>query len=182
MSIDRLASQSAAFEKIESISLDQWQPPFSGDIDICIKSNGEWYHEGVLFTRSGLVKLFSSLLRKEESDYFLVTPVEKWRIHVEDAPLLVTGMECLAGEGETSAAQVISFETATGDHFRLDPGHPLRWRASAVKGELKPYILVRSGLEALIHRNVYYHLVQHAEGYRGKLGVWSGGEFWLLEG
>lgn len=157
--------------------VEQWNPPLSGDMDLCIKANGEWYHEGRLMTRKSLVKLFSSVLKKENDDYFLVSPVEKWKIQVEDAPLLVTSLE-IEFEGKVSE-QKIWFTTATEDRFLLDGDHPLVLREK--NNMARPYVRVRHHLDALIIRSVFYNLVDKAIHREGVDGVWSNGIFFSLE-
>jgi len=158
--------------------IHQWNPLLSGDIDIVIKENGDWYHDGIKFTRQSLIKLFSSLLKKENDDYFLVTPVEKWRITVECAPLLVVDMEIIDSTSEKE--QMIQFKTSTDDIFHLDSNHPLQ--ISHTRGEeIRPLVCVRSNLEALIHRNIFYQLAEMATHVNGSWGVWSDGVFFKLE-
>lgn len=137
--------------------VEKWNPPPSGDIDIRVAVDGTWYYQGTPILRPALVRLFASVLWKEGDDYYLVTPVEKWRIRVDDAPLLVTSAEFVSDETGPS----ISFTTHTGDHFTLDENHPLRVE-TGVQGEPRPYVRVRRNLEALIHRNVFYLLIDHA--------------------
>lgn len=157
----------------------QWNPPLSGDMDLCIKANGEWYHEGRLITRQPLVKLFSSILKKEGPDYFLVSPVEKWRITVEDTPFLVVGAELDAQN--TLGQQAIRFKTITDDVFFLDDEHPLRM-VQKDKDAWQPYVVVRQGMDALIHRNVFYTLAEIAVQHNEVTGVWSCGSFFPLQG
>jgi len=156
--------------------VESWNPPLSGDMDLCIKANGEWYHEGSLIARPSLVKLFASILKKEDGDYFLVSPVEKWKIQVEDAPLLVTSLE-IEFEGKI-AEQKIWFATATEDRFLVDRHHPLILREK--NNIARPYVRVRHNLEALIARNVFYELVDRSVNYEGIDGVWSDGAFFSL--
>ena len=136
-----------------------WHPAFCGDIDIRIARNGSWYHEGRIFRRDALVKLLSSILRKEGDEYFLVSPVEKMRIQVEDVPFIVVEMQrdCVAG-----GASALLFRTLTDDWIRLDAEHPLRVQTDAVTNEPRPYIHVRHGMEARIHRPVFYEMVELA--------------------
>lgn len=156
--------------------VEQWNPPLSGDMDLCIKANGEWYHEGSLMTRQSLVKLFASILKKENEDYFLVSPVEKWKIQVEDAPLLVTALE-IESAGET-AAQKIWLTTATEDRFLLGREHPLQMIQK--HNLLRPYVRVRHQLDALIGRSIFYELAAKAVSHQGLNGVWSDGIFFSL--
>ena len=156
---------------------EQWNPPLSGNINICIKANGDWFHDGVKFTRQPLIDLFASILKKEHSEYFLVTPVEKWRIRVEDAPLLVIDHDI---DNAGAATQSIILKTSTGDIFALDAQHPLQMRPVQEGHELKPYVVVRNNLEARIQRAVFYALAERAEEQNGHFGVRSGGTFHIL--
>lgn len=160
--------------------MDKWNPPFSGTIDICIKANGDWYHEGVKFTRQPLAKLFASILKKEGNNYFLVTPTEKWKITVEDKPLLV-----IESDVEESSAvnphQKIRFRTSTDDVFYLDDKHPIRMEKSDFNDDIRPYIPVRNNLDALINRNIFYRLAELAVDNKGTFGLWSCGHFFKLE-
>jgi len=158
------------------VPVESWNPPLSGDMDLCIKANGEWYHEGGLMTRQSLVKLFASILKKENDDYFLVSPVEKWKIQVEDAPLLVTSLE--VESGGNVAEQKIWFTTATEDRFLLDSDHPLVLREK--NNMARPYVRVRHSLDALIARSVFYDLVDKAVDHQGVDGVWSDNTFFPL--
>lgn len=137
----------------------EWNPPLSGDIDIRIAADCAWYHEGSAITRAPLVKLFSRILKREQDDYFLVTPVEKWRIQVEDAPFFVTGLEVAHREG----LQALFFSTSTDDQVLADAEHPIRVQLDAQSGEPRPYIMVRDGMEGLISRPVYYRLAELVE-------------------
>lgn len=157
-----------------------WNPPLSGTIDITIKANGDWLHEGAKFTRQRLVKLFSSILKKEGEDYFLVTPVEKWQVTVEDAPLLIVDMEVIQNLS-AQQLQVINFRTTTDDIFPLDHHHPLQVLSKKPNAERRPYVMARYNLEALVHRNVFYRLVDMSVMHEGGCGVWSNGNFFTLE-
>ncbi len=139
--------------------VESWSPQLSGDMDIRIARDGTWYHEDTAFERQSLVKLFASILKREGGEYFLVTPVEKWQIQVEDAPLLATRCEVVRKDGE----QALIFSTATGDSVVADNEHPIRVVIDTESGEPSPYIEVRQGLEARINRPVYYQLVDLAE-------------------
>ena len=163
--------------------VERWNPPYCGEIAIRIASDGTWYHEGRPIRRPELVKLFSRVLRRDEDGHtYLVTPVEKMRITVEDAPLHVAQME-VAGAGR---AQRILMRTLTDDVFPLDAEHPLRLRPSAAHdGELRPYVRVRGRLHAVLLRPVYYELARHLvedrdETGRRAWGVWSAGCFFPL--
>jgi hypothetical protein len=139
--------------------VESWHPACCGDINIRIARNGSWYHEGRIFRRDALVKLLSSILRKEGDEYFLVSPVEKMRIQVEDVPFLAVEMQ---QEHVAGAASALLFRTTTDDMVRLDAEHPLRVQTDAVTGEPRPYIYLRSGMEARIHRPVFYEMVELA--------------------
>ena len=155
--------------------------PTPQEFDIRIAANGCWYHEGGLIGRPSLVKLFSTVLRREaDGSYWLVTPVERGRIEVEDAPFIITAL-AVSGEGE---ARQLTFRTNVDDEVHLGPGNPLAMRMSPEGGDdLRPYILVRDGLEALVARPVFYELAKMSQpGPDGLLGVWSGGAFFALEG
>ncbi len=156
--------------------VENWNPPRIGEIDIVIKSDGTWFHEGAPITRARLVRLLSTILRREGDDHFLVTPAEKLKIAVEDAPFLAVLMKA-EGEGD---GRRVSFTTNMGDAITAGPDHRLEFRQSPAGGGA-PYIDVRRGLEARIARAVYYDLValgerRHMEG-GDVIGVWSNGEF-----
>ena len=157
-----------------------WDPPFLGDLDLRISRSGEWFYEESPISRIQIVKLFSTVLKREEDNYYLVTPVEKWRISVEDAPFVAVLLEP-EGAGE---AQSLVFNTNVGEEVVAGPNNPIRVEYDPVTGEPKPYIFVRDRLEALISRNVFYQLVELAEQrvMEGNevLGVNSGGEFFSL--
>lgn len=155
--------------------LEKWQPKFCGEMDLTIKANGEWWHEGRKMTRQSLVDLFSSVLWAEQTatgmDYFLKTPEEKLKIQVEDAPLLVTQVDTLLKDGLT----YLEFSTPQGDKVIADTQHPIIFRqaqsfssnGAVADSPTQPYILVRqngdSKLYALLHRNVFYHLINLGE-------------------
>lgn len=153
MQIARLIQRESGGGRLPPVHL--WNPPFCGDIDMEIRRNGQWFYLGTPITRAPLVKLFSSVLRRDEDDgYYLVTPAERVRIRVEDAPFLATQVERLEREGQL----YLQFTTQTGDVVVAGEAHPLRL---AYHGdEPSPYVHVRDRLEALIHRNVYYELVR----------------------
>lgn len=157
-----------------------WNPDFCGDIDMRIARDGTWYYLGSPIGRKPMVRLFSSIIRRDGNDYFLVTPVEKVGITVEDAPFVAVSVE-VSGEGER---QVLRFVTHVEDEVEAGTEHPIRVVIDAVTQEPSPYVHVRANLEALIHRNVFYQLVELAvvreiDGRRW-LGVWSGGEFFPI--
>jgi Uncharacterized protein conserved in bacteria len=163
--------------------VDKWHPELSGDMDMLIKRNGDWVHEGTVIQRHALVKLFSSILKKEGDEYFLVTPVEKWRIQVEDVPFQVTSVEVK----KESARQALVFSTSAGDTVIAGPEHPLRVVTSP-SGEPAPYLMIRQGMEGLIARSVFYELADIAEletaaedKKKAVPGVYSLGEFYPLQ-
>ncbi len=153
-----------------------WNPPFCGDLDIKIAKDGTWSYLGSPITRFELVKLFSSILKKEEGKYYLVTPVEKVGITVEDAPFIAVDFE-QDGEGE---AQRLIFTTQVGDTATAGPAHPIRIVFDAETDEPSPYILVRANLEARIDRKSFYRLVEIGSHHDGWFGVWSEGLFFPL--
>lgn len=161
--------------------LEKWHPENVADMDLIIKANGEWWHEGGKMTRQSLVDLFATILWKEENqgvtEYFLKTPVQKIRIQVEDAPLLINDVG-IVNEGHNSW---LEFTTTTGDVVRLDNEHPItlkaynskadsinsdssenneKHQAVGIEGQVRPYMPVRNGLMALIGRNAFYHLTE----------------------
>ncbi|WP_352259834.1 DUF1285 domain-containing protein [Psychrobacter sp. TB55-MNA-CIBAN-0194] len=166
--------------------LENWHPDNVADMDLVIKANGEWWHEGGEMTRESLVSLFATILWKEENEgiteYFLKTPVQKIRIQVEDAPLLINDVG-IVNEGNKSW---LEFTTTTGDVVRLDDEHQIILKAYNIKGnntidhtmadvdadnhqgktserQIRPYMPVRNGLTALIGRNTFYHLTEIGE-------------------
>jgi len=160
--------------------VQRWNPPLSGDIDIVITRNGQWFHDGGEIKRQSLVKLFSSILKKEGDEFFLVTPVEKWRIRVEDAPFAIIAVDIQ----QRNNIQVLTFENSVGDKIVAGKDNPLRVEVNS-KGEPSPYLLVRHGLEGIINRAVFYQLAELAEPGPGEKkavqGVYSLGQFFPLE-
>lgn len=157
-----------------------WNPDFCGDIDMRIARDGTWYYLGTPIGRKPMVRLFSTILRRDGDQYVLVTPVEKVGIQVDDAPFVAVALT-VEGEGET---QALTFTTNVEDQVETGLAHPLRVVIDPVSHEPAPYVLVRTNLEALIHRNVFYQLVELAvprfiDG-ESWLGVWSRGEFFVL--
>ncbi len=137
-----------------------WNPDFCGDIDMRIGRDGTWFYMGTPIGRSAMVKLFSTVLRlDDDGKYYLVTPVEKLGIKVDDAPFLAVEM---VREG-SGATQVLSFRTQTDDWVVASKTHPIRFSFDPITSEPSPYILVRDNLEALINRALFYDLVALAE-------------------
>lgn len=158
--------------------VDLWNPPFCGDIDMRIASDGLWYYMNSPIGRKPLMKLFASILRYDaDGKFYLVTPVEKCGIKVDDAPFVAIRMG-VTGQG---AKQCISFETNVDDEFVLGPGHPMRVADEAGTGGLKPYVLVRRNLEALVSRALFYDLVALGVTEGEWFGVWSSGVFYPMQ-
>jgi len=177
---DGIAHAAKAASKKGPPPVHLWNPPFCGDLDMRIARDGTWFYLGTPIGRMPLVKLFSSVIRKDGDDYFLVTPVEKVGITVDDAPFVAVDYE-VSGAGET---QDITFTTQVDDTATAGPDHPIRVVRDAKTGEPSPYILIRANLEALIDRKSFYRLVDigvHAE-HDGQswFGVWSGGVFFPI--
>ena len=163
--------------------LEKWHPKEIADMDLTIRANGEWWHEGGHMTRESLVSLFATILWKEDNngatEYFLKTPVQKIRIQVEDAPLLINDV----GIVKEDDISWLEFTTTTGDVVRLDDEHPITLKAyqpkshdstenisasedtqgMATEAQVRPYMPVRNGLDALIGRNTFYHLAEIGE-------------------
>ncbi len=153
-----------------------WNPPFCGDLDMRIARDGTWFYLGTPIGRKELVRLFSTILRKDGDDFFLVTPVEKVGIAVEDAPFVAVDFE-VEGEGE---AQKLSFLTNVGDRAEAGTDHPIRVERDPDTGEPSPYVLIRANLEALIDRKSFYRLVELGVHRDGWFGLWSGGSFFPI--
>lgn len=157
-----------------------WNPAFCGDIDMRIARDGTWFYQGTPIGRKPMVRLFSTIMRRDGDDYFLVTPVEKVGIKVDDAPFVAVRLEA-QDEGER---QVLRFVTNVEDEVEAGPDHPLRIVIDPQTQEPSPYVHVRANLQALINRNVFYQMVELAvshtiDGQRW-LGVWSHGEFFPI--
>ncbi|RJG13531.1 DUF1285 domain-containing protein [Pseudomonas cavernicola] len=157
-----------------------WNPPFCGDIDMRIARDGTWFYLGTPIGRKPMVRLFSTIIRRDGDAYFLITPVEKVGIKVDDAPFVAISVQ-VEGEGEE---QVLRFATNVEDETVAGAEHLLRVELDPLTQEPAPYVHVRANLEALIHRNVFYQLVELAvpreiDG-QGWLGVWSAGQFFPI--
>ncbi|PJE27784.1 hypothetical protein SAMN06297129_0253 [Pseudooceanicola antarcticus] len=155
----------------------KWNPPFCGDLDMRIARDGTWFYLGTPIGRPELVRLFSTILRKDGDSYFLVTPVEKVGITVDDAPFLAVDFEV----SEESGEQVLTFLTNVADRAVAGPDHPIRVTRDPETGEPSPYILIRDRLEALIDRKSFYRLVDLGETapHEGQdwFGIRSSGQF-----
>ena len=179
-SADGIAASVRAIKSKGLPPVHQWNPPFCGDLDMRIARDGTWFYLGTPIGRAPLVKLFSSILRKDGDKYFLVTPVEKVGIVVEDAPFVAIDFD-VSGRDE---AQVLTFTTHVGDTAVAGPEHPIRVERDPETGEPSPYVLVRANLEALIDRKSFYRLVDvgshHDVDGASWFGVWSGGAFFPI--
>ena len=173
---DGLAASASAASKGGLPPVHLWDPPFCGDLDMVIKRDGTWFYEGTPIGRPGLVRLFSTILKLEDGKYFLVTPVEKVGITVEDAPFVAVDFEARNGD--------LIFETNVGDHAVAGSENPIRVARDPETGEPSPYVHIRAGLEALIDRKSFYRLVDlgETEARDGTdwFGVRSGGVFFPI--
>ena len=156
-----------------------WNPPFCGDLDMRIAGDGTWFYTGTPIGRPALVRLFSTILKREDGKHFLVTPVEKVGIRVDDAPFLAVEMRKDSGDG----GRLLRFRTNVDDWVTCDAAHRLRFEAAA-DGGLKPYLHVRADLWAKVTRAIYYDLVDIGEERvvdgRAMFGIVSGGEFFAM--
>ncbi|PZO66416.1 MAG: DUF1285 domain-containing protein [Paracoccus denitrificans] len=149
-----------------------WNPPYCGEMDLLIRADGTWVHEGRPITRAPLVRLFSTVLKREGDQFFLVTPVEKLGIRVEDAPFLAI---------DADIGDDIVFTTNVGDQITAGPDHAIRFEDRG--GEPRPYVHVRAGLDALIDRKTFYRLVDAATADAdGRLVLTSDGATFPLDG
>lgn len=161
--------------------VERWNPPLSGDMDLRITRDGAWRYEGALIQREALVRLFASILRcDEDGHHYLITPVEKWRIRVDDAPFLAVRLD-VTGIGRE---QILTFTTNVGDMIAAGSEHPLMVEYRTPGGEPAPYIQVRGRLRALLTRAVFLELAELGEerpSAQGRdYGVWSQGQFFIL--
>ena len=154
-----------------------WNPPFRGDIGLKIAGNGAWFYQGSVIARPALVKLFASILRKDAERYVLVTPVEMVSVEVEDAPFIAGEMWVEQG----GTGPVLALRTNVDDEVRVGADHPLRFEAGP-SGGLKPYVLVRGGLWALLSRPLALELMELGATRDGEFGIESGGAFFPITG
>lgn len=149
-----------------------WNPPYCGEMDMEIRADGTWFHNGTPINRPEMVRLFSSILKYEDERFYLVTPVEKIGIRVQDAPFIAQDMDVVDGQ--------IVLTTNVGDSVTAGPDHAIRIAGSA---ELpRPYLHVRRGLDALIDRKTFYRLAELAKpGPDGRLSLQSGNHWLALE-
>ncbi|HZL31101.1 MAG TPA: DUF1285 domain-containing protein [Pseudolabrys sp.] len=157
-----------------------WNPPFCGDIDMKIASDGTWFYQKTPIGRLPLVKLFASVLKREGEKYFLVTPVEKVGLLVEDAPFLAVELKAEDGEHGRS----LKFRTNVDDWVTAGPGHAMRFEQDAENGGLKPFVHIRRDLWAKVTRALFYDLVELGEERdvdgKAMFGVASAGEFYPM--
>jgi len=154
------------------LPVDAWNPTHCGSMDLTIKADGTWWHEGQLMTRAPLVRLFSRILRKDPDGYVLVTPAEKVSIHVEDVPFLAVDYDLRDRDWV--------FKTNVGDEVTLDTDHRLELRHSEAVGQRAPYLWVRGELQARVARAAYYRMVSDAETDGSDLVVRSAGATFRL--
>ena len=166
-----LADAARAASKGGLPPVDKWNPPFCGDLDMQIRRDGTWFYEGTPIGRHKLVRLFSTILKREGDAYFLVTPVEKVGITVEDAPFIAVDF--------TEDDGTLTFQTSVGDRVSADAEHPIRVERDDT-GEPSPYVMVRNGLEARIDRKSFYRLVDIGEVEGDWFGVRSAGAFFPI--
>tara|TARA_B110000014_G_C20125350_1_gene598932 strand:- start:785 stop:1357 length:573 start_codon:yes stop_codon:yes gene_type:complete len=181
-------SPASIFESISNIKEDGippvhlWNPPICANVDMRISREGQWFFMNSPIGRERMVRLFSKVLRfDEDGHYYLVTPVEKIRLNVEDKPFLIVDFEV----NNSGKNQNIYFKTNTDDIFQLSAKNPLRVVINK-KQEPSPYVVVRSNLEGLISRNIYYKLIDLGKHEKinntDNYGIWSAGSFFNLEG
>jgi uncharacterized protein len=160
--------------------VERWNPPFCGDIDMRIGADGTWFYQKTPIGRPALVKLFASVLKREGDKYFLVTPVEKVGIVVDDVPFLAVEMHV----SDDNTGRILQFRTNVDDWISVGPGHTLRFELQPKTGGLKPYLHVRRDLWAKVTRALFYDLVGMGEerDVDGKtmFGVLSQGEFFAM--
>jgi uncharacterized protein len=164
MSLEKISEQLKQTElsgekKMPPVEL--WDPPYCGEIDLQIKADGQWFYNGTVFKRISLVKLFASVLKKEDEEYFLVTPVEKVKINVEEAPFVITQWSW-----QDDKKTIMQLSTNLDDMFLLSKEHPLQ---ISEQGDL--CVTVRRNLVAKVHRNVYYQWVNFAKEVTTQQGI-----------
>ncbi|MFD1881123.1 DUF1285 domain-containing protein [Paracoccus pacificus] len=173
-SAENIASAAASAGRKGPPPVHLWNPPFCGDLDMEIRRDGTWFYQGTPIGRPAMVQLFASILKFEDGRHFLVTPVEKVGIRVEDAPFIAVDAEI--------APDRITFTTNVGDTVTAGPDDPIRVRVDA-DGTPRPYVHIRRDLWALIDRKTFYRLADAARpGPGGALGVMSKGAFFALDG
>jgi uncharacterized protein len=160
--------------------VERWNPPFCGDLDMRIAADGTWFYLKTPIGRPALVKLFASVLKREGDKYFLVTPVEKCGIQVDDAPFLAVELSI----EDSRAGRVLNFRTNVDDWVQCGPSHALRFEPQTATGGLKPYLHVRRDLWAKVTRTLFFDLVQLGEERdvdgKAMFGVTSMGVFFAM--
>jgi uncharacterized protein len=173
-------NQSAGKKSLPPV--DSWNPPYCGDIGMAIRRDGTWIYQNSPIGRTALVNLFASVLRRDaDGRHYLVTPVEKIDVAVDDAPFLAVVMDVIG----TGRDQQLTFHTNVDDAIVCGADHPLRFELEQGSGGLKPYLLVRGRLEALVSRALYYDLVDLAvpsDANPDRVGLWSNGQFFEFSG
>ncbi|MGK0499296.1 MAG: hypothetical protein ACJAYG_000932 [Oceanicoccus sp.] len=160
--------------------LHLWNPPLSGDIDIVIKRNGDWIHEQGKIERQGLVNLFASILRREGNEYFLLTPVEKWRIQVENTALHIKQCDVF---DEGTEQQSVLVQTNTDEKYFLSEEFPLLMQAKPAgqgEGELQPIVQLDYGISAVLDSPAYYHLAEFCKQTKDGYALLSKGKWFSL--
>jgi hypothetical protein len=174
--LDNLSQQLPKTKNLAQPPLHLWNPDLSGDIDIQIKCDGRWIHEGRPFTRPALVKLFASILRREsDGEYYLVTPAEKWRVQVECLPLVISDFEQLIADGEPLLRVTLN----TGRTLDVDNEHRL-YLPDLQNAPGIPAVELEHGLAALFSRAAWYRLAELCEETEAGHGLWSAGKFWPI--
>ncbi len=177
---DSLTTAAQSFASRGPAPVHLWNPPYCGEIDMRIATDGTWFYQKTPIGRPALVKLFASVLKREGDRYFLVTPVEKCGLTVEDAPFLAVEMRRDAAPDRPT----LHFRTNVDDWVACGNKHPLRFEPEPANGGLKPYLLVRDGLWAKVTRALFYDLVDIGEermaGGRRMFGVASGDAFFAM--
>lgn len=158
-----------------------WNPAYTGDLDMRIAADGSWFYQGTPILRDRMVRLFSTILRKDDDGRtYMVTPEEKYGITVEDAHFTVVEMQ-VEDEGPN---QMLFLRTNLDEELAVNAEHPLRFEQTDTEGGIKPYVVVRGNLEALVNRAIFYDLAELGvvEEHDGAdwFGVWSGGTFWPM--
>lgn len=179
--LETLTSSLKRFARRGPAPVHLWNPEHCGEIGLRIGADGTWYYRGSPIGRGALVRLFSTVLRKDDDGrHYLVTPVEKIAVDVADAPFLAVEMTVTGKGGD----QQLTFRTNCDDHVDAGPEHPLRFVHGGASGGTKPYVRVRGALDAVVTRAVTYDLIalgvlrQCGDGE--KFGVWSGGRFFPI--
>lgn len=174
---------SHAADPREPAPVHLWDPDFSGELDMHITRDGTWYYQGGPITRTSLAQLFSGILRLDDDGrYYLITPVERWAIKVDDVPFVAVRLD-VEGQGQD---QQLTFHTSLEHRVVAGAEHPLNVHVDTQTQEPSPYLLLRSNLWALVHRNVFYQLVELAVEHEvdgvNRVGVWSSGMFFPIDG